>query len=112
MPKNKILCVDDQDANLIILHEYLSKEDAFEVTCLSSAQEALKWILKNQVDIILLDIMMPGIDGFEMADILRKTSATKEIPIIFVTAKHDDTVIQEAFEHGAWRSRGQSDLRI
>ncbi len=100
MKKYTILCVDDQSVNLTILEEYLTKEDKFELFFASSAQEALKIILKNRIDIILLDIMMPDIDGFEMTDILRKTPSTKDIPIIFVTARDDESVVQEAFLHG------------
>ncbi|QOP41147.1 GGDEF domain-containing response regulator [Sulfurimonas marina] len=100
MKKYHLLCVDDDEVNLISLKALLDKVPQFEIHCVRSAQAGLKWLLEHKVDLILLDIMMPEIDGFEMASLIRKRDALSHIPIIYVTARDDDTVVSEAFNKG------------
>ena len=81
----RVLVVDDNQANLKLLRVRLSAE-YFEVVLASSGQQALDICARSQCDIVLLDVMMPGIDGFEVARRLKANPATHHIPIIMVTA--------------------------
>lgn len=80
-----ILIVDDRVENLIAAEAVLKKRN-YHIDRASSGIEAIEKALANDYDCILLDVQMPGMDGFEVAEILRKTEKTKDIPIIFLTA--------------------------
>lgn len=98
-----ILLVDDKPENLISL-ESLLKKDGENINYLlaQSGEEALKIAYKEELALILLDVQMPGMNGYEVATYLRNTSKTKYIPIIFVTAIDQDTSHEiEGFEAGA-----------
>ena len=83
--KPRILIVDDIKANVLILEDLLNKE--YAVSIASSGADALNIVLNKEVpDLILLDIMMPEMDGYEVCRRLKKESATRDIPVIFVTA--------------------------
>jgi len=97
--KETILIVDDTLTNIDILVKLLDK---YDIVVATSGLEALN-IVENEdhIDLILLDIMMPEMDGFEVCKILKRNNNSKNIPVIFLTAKFDDDSIQEAFEIGA-----------
>lgn len=98
----KILLVDDREENLISLESLLGKEDYIEYLFARSGEEALRIALKEELALILLDVQMPGMNGYEVARYLRKTAKTRSIPIIFVTAiDTDSTHMVEGFEAGA-----------
>ena len=99
--KYNILCVDDIQTNLFILKTLFKKHEEFELFYALSGQEAFEILLKNKIDLILLDIMMPEMDGFEVAKLIKQNTMTVDIPIIFVTAKTDEASLKEAFEKGA-----------
>ncbi|MCD2422166.1 response regulator [Niabella pedocola] len=80
-----VLIVDDQAENIFSLKKLLESQD-FEVDTAASGEEALKKVLKNEYALIILDVQMPGIDGFEVAETLSGYSKTKELPIIFLSA--------------------------
>ncbi|WP_346238399.1 ATP-binding protein [Niabella insulamsoli] len=80
-----ILVVDDQTENIYALKKLLESKN-FEVDTASSGEEALKKVLKADYALIILDVQMPGIDGFEVAETLSGYSRTKEVPIIFLSA--------------------------
>jgi two-component system sensor histidine kinase/response regulator len=80
-----ILIVDDKPENIIALKRILEKHQ-FEVDSALSGEEALKKVLKNNYDLIILDVQMPGLDGFEVAESISGYSKTKDIPIIFLSA--------------------------
>ena len=89
-----ILCVDDTPANLIVLESLFEEhKDDFNITLVSSGYDALDILLKDDTDLILLDVMMPELDGFETAKLIISNKKTKNIPIIFLTAKKDDETI-------------------
>jgi two-component system, sensor histidine kinase and response regulator len=99
----KILLVDDKAENLVSLESLLSKEDE-HITYLfaNSGEEALKIALQEELALILLDVQMPGMNGYEVARFLRDISKTRDIPIIFVTAINEqDAHVIEGFEAGA-----------
>ncbi len=86
----KILAVDDRPENLHSLQRILAEVDA-EVIAVTSGQEALSQVLRHDFAVILLDVMMPGMDGFETATLIRNHESSRHIPIIFVTASDKDT---------------------
>ena len=103
MDSLKILIVDDTPANIISL-SYLLEEyfENLEILTASNGEEALKKVLVEIVDIIILDVQMPVMDGFETAKFLKNNRKTKDIPIIFLTAAFkDDEFIKKGFEVGA-----------
>jgi diguanylate cyclase (GGDEF)-like protein len=96
-----ILCVDDIEANLFTLEAILKqKKESYSVLTAQSGQEALNILLYQHIDMILLDIMMPEMDGFETAQLILRNKKTKNIPIIFVTAKQDDETIAQCYTMG------------
>lgn len=94
---SKVLIVDDNPVNIDFLVELLKEYDARTVLDGPSALEAVK---EEKPDAILLDISMPGIDGFEVCKKLKASDKTKDIPVIFLTASHDSKSIVHAFEVG------------
>ncbi|MGI5492871.1 response regulator [Microtetraspora malaysiensis] len=80
----KILLVDDREENLIALEAILSSLDLIPVRA-RSGEEALKALLGNEFALILLDVRMPGMDGFETAAHIKRRERTRNIPIIFLT---------------------------
>jgi PAS domain S-box-containing protein len=96
-----ILVVDDRKANLIALQSLLEKPGRIFLQS-SNGQDALKIALNKVVDLIILDVQMPGMDGFEVAQILRSSKKTKDIPIIFASAeKTEHKSMLKGFEEGA-----------
>ncbi|MFB3919813.1 MAG: PleD family two-component system response regulator [Candidatus Velamenicoccus archaeovorus] len=84
MDKQKLLIVDDEPDVLKLLGERLTKA-GYEVIKASCGKEAVALAQKKTPDLIILDIAMPGMDGSEVAGILRKDAKTKDIPILFLT---------------------------
>jgi two-component system, sensor histidine kinase and response regulator len=80
-----ILLVDDRVENLLTLENVIEKEGR-KIIKVASGNEALKTVLSEKVDLILLDVQMPDMDGYEVAELLRLNPKTKNIPIIFVSA--------------------------
>ncbi len=100
-PKNaRILIVDDNPRNIQILGTIL-KHEGYQIIIAQNGYQAIKATKKAPPDLILLDIMMPQMDGFETCKKLKQDSAAKEIPIIFLTAKADTEDIVKGFEMGA-----------
>ena len=80
----RVLLVDDDERNLLAVQSIL--EDLAEVVSARSGEEALRHLLKGEFAVILLDVYMPGIDGYETARIIREREQTKGIPIVFLSA--------------------------
>lgn len=96
-----ILIVDDKESNIFALEQLLQKPGRNFIRT-TNANEALIVLLNDEIDLILLDVNMPGMDGFEMANILKSNNRTKNIPIVFVTAEmKDHKFILKGFEEGA-----------
>ncbi|NOZ47738.1 MAG: sigma-54-dependent Fis family transcriptional regulator [Chlorobi bacterium] len=95
-----ILVVDDIPNNLQVLGSTLKREN-FKVEFAINGKYALEWLYKREFDLILLDIMMPEMDGFETCSIIRKNEKYNDLPVIFLTAKNDTKDIIEGFKIGA-----------
>ncbi len=94
-----ILLVDDSPVNLEILKEILSR---YNTICASDGDMAMEIAFsRNKPDLILLDVVMPGMDGYEVCHILKSNDLSKDIPIIFITGQNDSTSILKGFEAGA-----------
>ncbi|MEW2360284.1 response regulator [Spirillospora sp. NPDC029432] len=87
--KAKILLVDDREENLIALEAILSSLDQ-DLVRARSGEEALKALLTDEYAVILLDVVMPGMDGFETARDIKRRRKTRDLPIIFLTAVNSD----------------------
>lgn len=100
MSKQTILVVDDEQDLLDLIEYNLQKED-FDVLKAENGQEGIYLTKKNKPDLVLLDIMMPRMDGLEVCEQLRKDPETKQIPIIFLTARGDEKTEIEGLDRGA-----------
>jgi two-component system cell cycle response regulator len=99
--KVRILIVDDRPENLLAL-ERLLERPGLEVKRAQSGNEALGLVLDYDFALVLLDVQMPDMDGFETAELMRSNSSTKHIPIIFVTAiSKDQSFVFKGYESGA-----------
>lgn len=96
----KVMIVDDTPANIDVLRRILN-EEGFEISIAMSGEAALALVEKNQPNLILLDVMMPGIDGFETCRRLKAKPETRNIPVIFVTAKTEIEDIVCGFRLGS-----------
>ncbi len=95
-----ILVIDDDTANLKMASRILSGEK-LRVSCLKSGEDALRFLKGNRPDIILLDVHMPGMDGFETIEAIREDEATADIPVIFLTADDDSATETRGLKAGA-----------
>lgn len=98
--KKSILVVEDEEDILALLHFNLIKAE-YAVVCATCGEEALNKIREQQPDLILLDLMLPGIDGLEICRRLRNEPATREVPIIMLTARGEEGDVVRGLELGA-----------
>src|SRR5690349_2643394 len=95
-----ILIVDDKPENILSLRKILEMH-AFEVDTANSGEEALKKILKNDYYLIILDVQMPGMDGFEVAEAVTGLNKTRNLPILFLSAVNTHKkFVTKGFETG------------
>src|SRR5215510_4721099 len=100
MPVN-ILLVDDKSENLMALEEVLRQPDR-QLFRAGSGNDALRLVLKHDFAVVLLDVEMPGMDGYETAQLMRSAERSKLVPIIFVTAgDRSDERAFRGYETGA-----------
>ena len=98
--KKKILCVDDDPINLALLEAFLQQKDYIILKAQGGA-EALEMMNVQAVDLVLLDVMMPGIDGFEVCRIIKNNPVMNHIPVVMVTALADKQSRLRGLEAGA-----------
>ena len=96
----RILIVDDVPKNIQVLGSILMSR-SYNISFAPNGFEAIELALTNELDLILLDVMMPGIDGFETCRRLKQNPETKDIPVIFMTALSDTSDKVQGFEAGA-----------
>src|SRR5262245_44642822 len=96
-----VLCVDDVEENLIALATLLNNPGLSLITA-RSGTEALEALLANDIALALVDVNMPGMDGFELAELMRGSERTRHVPIIFLTAATPDrTRVFQGYGAGA-----------
>jgi light-regulated signal transduction histidine kinase (bacteriophytochrome) len=93
--------VDDRQENLVAMEAVLARPDRRLLTA-TSGNDALRLLLRNDIAVALLDVQMPGMDGYEIARLMRGEARTRDVPIIFVTAgDHSDDRVFQGYEVGA-----------
>ncbi|RZA26638.1 MAG: hybrid sensor histidine kinase/response regulator [Proteobacteria bacterium] len=101
MTKAKILIVDDKPENILALAKLIESSDV-EILSVQSGEEALNLIIDHDFALALLDVQMPGMTGFELAELMRGAQRSRSIPIIFVTAANlGADAVFAGYEHGA-----------
>lgn len=95
----KILAVDDEAMNRYILEDFI--EERYQLALVDSGQACLDYLENEIPDMILLDVYMPDMDGFEVCQIIKQDRRFQQTPIVFLTAKADDTSIQKGMTLGA-----------
>ena len=98
-PRPRLLIVDDQPLNIRLFHEIFHAEH--EVFFATSGEDPLEFCQDNRPDLILLDVVMPGLDGYEVCRRLKQDDRTREIPVIFVTAQSDASEEEDGLAVGA-----------
>ena len=97
--KPTILCVDDTPTNLMLLNKLLAEH--YQVRLVNSGHKALEFFRQQTADLVLLDVMMPEMDGYEVCRRLREQPSTRNLPILFITAKNTAEDEQDALSAGA-----------
>ncbi len=100
MSKEKLLVVDDEEDILELLRFNLVRE-GYDVVCAATGEDALRQVDGKQFDLIILDLMLPGIDGLDVARRLKKTTKSQDLPIIMLTAKGEEADVVAGLELGA-----------
>jgi len=94
-----VMIVDDADENLIIMESILAKE--YSLKLFEIAKDAIDFAIASPPDLILLDVMMPDIDGFEVCRRLKANTKLADVPVIFITSKDEDEFEELGFTVGA-----------
>jgi two-component system alkaline phosphatase synthesis response regulator PhoP len=100
MAKGNIFVVDDEEDILALIRMNLERE-GYKVTCIEAGEECVKKAREKLPDLIVLDLMLPGIDGLDVCKLLKNDSKTRHIPIIMLTAKGEESDIVTGLELGA-----------
>ncbi len=100
MVKKHIFVVEDEEDILDLIRHHLMKE-GYAVSTATNGMEAIKAILRKTPDLILLDLMLPGMDGLEVCQTLKKNPVSTDIPILMVTAKDEESDVVAGLELGA-----------
>jgi two-component system, cell cycle sensor histidine kinase and response regulator CckA len=99
--RQKILIVDDLEENLFFLQKIIKRIDV-EILTAESGDAAIEIVNNHTISLIILDVVMPGMDGYQLADLLRKNPHSKELPLIFITGSHpNDKDLLKGYELGA-----------
>jgi len=97
-----ILLVDDRPENLTALRAILADQPGYELVEAATSEDALRELLKRDFALVLLDAFLPGMDGFEIARLMKDRERTRDIPIIFLTASGiDQELLRRAYDVGA-----------
>lgn len=100
MMKSKVLVVDDNADNVAILRGFLESR-GYGVAAAVNGMDALDCLRRDVFDLVLLDVMMPGMSGFEVLEQIRKQPATTKLPVILLTAKVEDDDLMTGYGGGA-----------
>ena len=94
----KILIVDDEEDVLYIIRRILSKK-GYTISEVKSGEECLEVLKKDKPDLIIMDIMMPGLDGWETTRKIKTDESTKDIPVSMLSVKDDSEDVRKSFEY-------------
>ncbi|MFC1837457.1 response regulator [Thermodesulfobacteriota bacterium] len=100
MPDTYILVVEDEE-DILELVGFNLKKEGYQVKGVASGEEALQEVKHKQPDLIILDLMLPGVNGFDVCRLLKSDTKTKAVPIIILTARSEDVDIVTGLELGA-----------
>lgn len=100
MPKKKILVVED-DRDISELITYNLEREGYDIACLYDGSQVVEFVRKRKPDLIILDLMLPEVDGIEICRILKGDGATKNIPIVMLTAKSEEADVVVGLQMGA-----------
>lgn len=100
MKHKKILVVDDSETSLM-LSKMILKKFSFDIVTATDGREAVDQAIEERPDLILLDINMPGMNGFEALTIIRKTEGISHTPVIMVTSRGEEQNVQKGYDTGA-----------
>jgi two-component system phosphate regulon response regulator PhoB len=100
MARQRVLVVDDEE-DILQLVEYNLEKNGFDVTCVESGEEALRSARANQPDVMVLDLMLPGLDGLEVCRSIKGEARTRDIPVLMLTAKGEEADVVKGLEMGA-----------
>ena len=98
--KRRLLIIDDESAHSRFL-KWILEDELYQVFTTNSCEEAVNFLSKDLVDLILLDLIMPDADGFEMLNFLKTNENLRKIPVIIVSAKNDRETIETSLRKGA-----------
>ncbi len=99
----RIHIVDDIEGNIVSLEATLESLSNIEVDTASDGWEAAQLIKENHYSLLLVDVQMPGMDGFQLYELVRKSPNFEKVPVVFISANYiQDADIEEAFGSGAW----------
>jgi CheY-like chemotaxis protein len=100
MEKNKILVVEDEES-LLKLESILFTSKGYDVTGVRDGNEALEALAESLPDLVVLDVMLPGIDGFQVCRAIKEDPATRHIPVVMLTAKKSSADLERGKSAGA-----------
>lgn len=95
-----VLYIEDNAANILVMEGVFKRLDGFELTTVNNGAEGIKRAKSMKPDVILLDLYLPGMDGFQVFEVLRGDEGTAKIPVIAITAAAVPELIQEAMDMG------------
>src|SRR5690606_17444383 len=99
-PRPHIIIVDDDPMNLVVLQHILPVED-YELTTVTNGKDALELLRAGEYDLLICDIMMPHMSGYELTEHVRAQFSLSELPILLLTARNRQSDIQRGFQVGA-----------
>lgn len=96
----KVLVVDDSKTALLMEREILEKRTPYDCVTASDGQEAVEKAKQEQPDLILMDVVMPRMNGFEACKAMRQQPVTRDIPIVLVTTRGEESYMEAGFQSG------------
>ena len=101
MSKKNVVVIDDDELTCMLMKRILEREFNFNITSFRNGLEGLEYLENNKPDLVVLDLMLPGKNGFDILKTLRKTTKHKETKIILVSAKSNSSDIERGFDLSA-----------
>jgi two-component system, sensor histidine kinase and response regulator len=101
MSQKTVLVVDDSETNLLLFESMFENESRIKILLKNSGKNIIDYCIKNRPDLILLDLLMPEISGFEVLELLQSNIELKQIPVIIISALDGQAEIKRAIELGA-----------